>query len=195
MFYAKSLRAIGQSLEMLRIDTFEIEKEGYSYVVRSKSLSPTSQWIFRNSIVERMWDSPGAGQNSIGTDWLRYDCTDISWLDTQGRKSRRSASFGQMREASGLSQLLRNVGEHLDRIEASDFKISWTPDSVSVEYHIPAENRERKGFTAEKLHELGLHSRFRRSHRNTFPAEKRVRRLGCAFQKFPGPRDCQRKED
>src|SRR5437899_864380 len=168
MLQSKSLRAIGQSLEILGVEAFELEKEDYSYVVRSKSLSPTSQWIFRNSVVERVWDSPGAAQNStqVGNDWLRYDSTDISWLDAQGRKSRRSASFAQVRGVSRLSQLLRTLGEHLDRIEASGFKISWAPNSVSVEYQTSDGNHDRKSFTAEKVHELGLHMRFRRSSRS-----------------------------
>ena len=54
MLQSKSLKTIGQSLEILRVEAFELEKEDYSYVVRSKSLSPTSQWIFRNSVVERV---------------------------------------------------------------------------------------------------------------------------------------------
>src|SRR5205823_14282721 len=95
MLQSKSLRAIGQSLEILRDEAFELEKEDYSYVVRSKSLSPTSQWIFRNSVVERVWDYHGAAQNSTqeGNDWLRYDSTDLSWLDAQRRKCRRSDPF------------------------------------------------------------------------------------------------------
>jgi hypothetical protein len=165
MLQSKSLRAIGQSLEILRVEAFELEKEDYSYVVRSKSLSPTSQWIFRNSVVERVWDSPGTAQNStqVGNDWLRYDSTDISWLDAQGRKSRRSVSFAQVRGVSRLSQLLRTLGEHLDRIEASGFKISWAPNSVAVEYQTPDGNHDRESFTAEKLHEMDSHMRLRKS--------------------------------
>ena len=164
MLQSKSLRAIGQSLEILRVEAFELEKEDYSYVVRSKSLSPTSQWIFRNSVVERVWDSPGAAHNStqVGNDWLRYDSTDISWLDAQGRKSRRSASFAQVRGVSRLSQLLRTLGEHLDRIEASTFNISWSPDSVSVDYQVSDGQREQKTFTVEQLHKLDSHMRFRK---------------------------------
>jgi len=164
MLQSKSLRAIGQSLEILGVEAFELEKEDYSYVVRSKSLSPTSQWIFRNSVVERVWDSPGAAHNStqVGNDWLRYDSTDISWLDAQGRKSRRSASFAQVRGVSRLSQLLRTLGEHLDRKGASTFNISWSPDFVSVDYQVSDGQREQKTFTVEQLHKLDSHMRFRK---------------------------------
>ena len=49
---------------------------------------------------------------------------DISWLDAQGRK----VGVGPLSHRWGvstLSQLLRTLGEHVDRTEASGFKISW----------------------------------------------------------------------
>jgi hypothetical protein len=69
---------------MLRIDAFsKLEKEGDSYVVRSKLLPPTSQSIFRKTLVERIWDYPDLEQKTAesGVGSLRYDPTDISWLD------------------------------------------------------------------------------------------------------------------
>ena len=48
----------------------------------------------------------------------------ISWLDAQGRK----VGVGPLSHRWGvstLSQLLRTLGEHVDRTEASGFKISW----------------------------------------------------------------------
>ncbi len=169
MRYSKSLRTIGQSLEILRVEDFELEKEDDTYVVRSKSLTPTCQWIVRNSLIDNTWDSSDPEQRSTrsvaGDGWLRYDPLDISRLDVQGRKKRRGYSAAQIRGASKLSQLLRTLGEHLDRIEVSAFNISWDPDSVAVNYEIRDGHRERRDFSIEKLHQLGLHMRFRRSSR------------------------------
>jgi hypothetical protein len=50
MPYAKSLRVIGQSLEVARVTTFELEKDGQDYLIRSDSLTQTSDWILRNAI-------------------------------------------------------------------------------------------------------------------------------------------------
>jgi hypothetical protein len=50
MPYAESLRAIGQSLEMVHVESFRLEKEGDSYVVRSESLTPNRLWILSNSL-------------------------------------------------------------------------------------------------------------------------------------------------
>jgi hypothetical protein len=153
-----SLRAIGQSLEMLRVDAFELEKEGNSYVVRSKALPPTSQSIFRKSLVERIWDYPDLEQKSAesGAGTLRYDPTDISWLDAQGQKQWRSRSSAQMLGGSELSELMRILGEQFDRMRVSAFNISWAPDSVTVNYQIPGRHPERKDFSIEQLRELGL---------------------------------------
>jgi hypothetical protein len=165
----KSLRAIGQSLESFHVEVFELEKEGSNYVVRSESLPPTSHLIFRNSIFEKILDSSvpdqKGNQSKAGVGWLKYDPVIISRLDTQGRRKRRRHSFAQMRGANRLSQLLRTVGEYLDRREVSAFNVFWAPDSVSVDYQISGGDRERKSFSIEKLRELGLRGRFRRSKR------------------------------
>src|SRR6058998_3406703 len=127
MRYSKSLRTIGQSLETLRVEDFELEKEDDIYVVRSKSLTPTFQWIVRNSLIDHTWDSVPEQRSTrsvAGDGWSRYDLMNISRLDVQGRKKRRGHSAAQIRGASKLSQLLRTLGEHLDRIEVSAFNIS-----------------------------------------------------------------------
>ena len=43
MPYAKSLRAIGQSLEMLRVEAFRLEREDDSYLVQNQSLKRTRE--------------------------------------------------------------------------------------------------------------------------------------------------------
>jgi hypothetical protein len=170
MLHSKSLRAIGQSLEMLRVQAFRLEKEGDSYIVRSESLTPTRQWILRNNLAENVGDSPEPDQKrpqlAGGDGWLCYEPLDVARLDAQGQKKRQNHGAAQMRGADRLAQLLRTLGEHLDTKEANAFKISWAPDSISVDYQMPDGVRECKDFTVEKLHQLALHSRFRRSSRS-----------------------------
>jgi len=178
MPYAKSLRAIGQSLEKLRVQAFRLEREGDSYLVRSQSLRGTRQWILKNSLAETVADAgtdPESIQLTGGDGWLCYGPLDIARLDAQGQRKRHNLGFAQMR-GDKLSQLLRTLGEHLDRKEATAFQISWTPDSVSVEYRMPDGLDERKDFTIERLHKLALHSRFRRSNRNALFGSRKSRR-------------------
>jgi hypothetical protein len=151
MPHAKSLRAIGQYLETLPIQAFEIEKTGNDYVVRTASLSPTAQWIFKESPNE-VSDSPTRTKKPSSNDRsMRYETLDIVRLDAQGRKKRRKHTFSQTRGAKTLSQLLRTVGEHLDRIEVSAFTVSWSTDSVSVDYQRAEGGREREDFTLKQV--------------------------------------------
>jgi hypothetical protein len=166
MPYSKSLRAIGQSLETVHVEAFGLEKEGDSYVVRSQSLTPSRLWILSNSLVEDVRDSPGPDPKSThltgGEGWVCYGPFDISLLDAQGRKKRRNESFVQVRGGSKLSHLLRALGDYLDQKQASTFNISWSPDSLSVDYQVSGGQRGQKKFTVEKLQELHSHMRFRK---------------------------------
>jgi hypothetical protein len=160
------LRAIGQSLEILRIRAFELKKEGNNFVVLSAALTPASQQIVRNKLMEKVLDASDSDQTVAGSHsgdgWLRYDPVDISWLDARGRTKRRSRSTPQVWRAVKLSQLLRTVGQHLDRLEVSAYNISVTPDSVTVEYKTTGGECKRESFGIEKLRQQGLHMKFRR---------------------------------
>src|SRR5438034_11726502 len=64
--YAQSLRVIGQALEALSIDTFELEKRVEEYIVRverSESAGKLS-WAerFLKSMAEKIWCSGDSGK-------------------------------------------------------------------------------------------------------------------------------------
>jgi hypothetical protein len=165
MPYAESLRAIGQSLEMVRIERFRLEKEGDSFVVRSESLTPNRLWILSNSISEDIRDSPPPKpkitQLPVREGWFCYSPPDIARLEAQERRKRENHTAKEMPRKT-LGQLLRTLGEHLDTKEATTFRILWAPDSMSVEYQMANGESERKDFTVERLYKLALYSRFRR---------------------------------
>jgi hypothetical protein len=165
MPYAESLRAIGQSLEMVHVESFKLEKEGDSYVVRSESLTPTRLWILSNSLGEDVRDSPPPDpkttQLTTGEGSFCYRPPDIARLDAQERRKRQNQGITQMPQKT-LAQLLCTLGDYLDTKEATTFHISCAPDSMSVDYQMPAGISERKDFTVERLYKLALYSRFRR---------------------------------
>ncbi|HEY7219135.1 MAG TPA: hypothetical protein VH985_12185 [Candidatus Binatia bacterium] len=165
--HSKDLRAIGQSLELTRIEVFELENHGESYVVRSRSITPTSRWIINNSVIATGWDASRNSPLNGGEGWLQYEPQVISRLDAQGQKQRRAQLPAQAKPASKPSLQLRALGEHLDRVEASAFSISWDhPHSVTVKYQTSDGQDEQRTFSFAKLQELGFHMRFRRSTRN-----------------------------
>src|SRR3989442_9998298 len=132
MAHAKSLRVIGQALEVAKVATFELENDGQSYDVRSDSLTQTGEWILRNALTALRSDRQANVNRS-----LRFSPTDISRLDIEAQRRRQPHSLSHMQGASKLSQLLRTLGDHLDRTEVSAFRISWTPLSVFVGYQGP----------------------------------------------------------
>ena len=163
--HAKFLRLIGQSLETAGIEAFEIDSDGERYVVSSESVTANGAWILRNCVGNssalRKTDEDRGGKIS-----LRVDSTDLARLDSQGQR-KRGESGSRAQTVLKLSQLLRTLGDHLDRAEVTAFHIAWLPYSVTVEYEELRGHTDSRTFTAEKLQQLGLHSRFRRgNHRN-----------------------------
>jgi hypothetical protein len=164
MSHAKSLRVIGQSLENAKLPAFELDTDGIDYVVRSDSLTRTAEWILRQAIGEMELTE----QSSLTVNRpLRFTQVVISRLDSDARKQRRNHASPQTQGSNKLSQLLRSLGDHIERTEIGAFHVSWTPHSVSINYKKPDGKTDSRTFTPEKLQQLGLHIRFRRSSRSS----------------------------
>ena len=162
MAHAKSLRVIGQSLEVAKLPAFELEMDGPNYVVTSDSLTKTGEWILRHALSANDISEQSTRQSTVSR-WVRFSLADIARLDDQAQKQRRTNSSPHTQAYSRLSQLLRALGDHLDRTQVSAFHISWTSDSVSVDFQSLDGQSDSRTFTTEKLQQLGSHSRFRRS--------------------------------
>jgi hypothetical protein len=155
--HAVSLRAIGQSLEKLRLHTFQLQKKGEFYRIRSESLTATRQWILRNFLAEIISEVTISNQKSTqlngGDGWLCYGPLDIARLNALEEKQRAN-SVGQVRNAGKLAQHLCALGEHLDSKQATNYEISWAPESVSLVYQTPKGLSERKVFNVGTLLQL-----------------------------------------
>jgi len=162
MVHAKSLRVIGQSLQAAGVTTFELEKHGQYYAAWSDSLTDASEWISRNGLTPQVLEA-GARATKAHCS-LCFSLLDISRLEAKARKNRRDRFSSNTQGSSSLSQLLRTVGDQLDRMEASAFHIFWTPDSVSIVI-LPVGDLiiERKTMAAEELRQLCLRRRLRRT--------------------------------
>jgi hypothetical protein len=169
MPHAKSLRAIGQSLEALGVIAFVMERNGRNYIVRSDSLPDVAQLSKKKDLSEKIWETPGQARTRArlvsedGT--LHYDQAYISWLDAQGKKKRRRRLSAQASGTMKVSQLLRTVGKHLDRVEPHQFTITWTKGAVFVDYEQNDGQRVREVLSSSKVRELTVRSRARRARR------------------------------
>jgi hypothetical protein len=165
MAHAKALRVIGQSLEMAKLRVFELETDGANYVLTSDSLTAASAWILRHALTLQK-DMSEEIQSGTGHA-VRFTPTDIAQFEDQAQKQRRTSTTDNQIHGR-LSQLLRTLGDHFDRTEVRAFQVSWTYDLVSVNFHLPDGDKESRTFTADKLGQLGWHSRIRRLGRKRF---------------------------
>jgi hypothetical protein len=151
ILHAKFLSAIGQYLEILRLRTFELEKQGDFYIVRSELLTESHERILRDNLAEQ-------GENThltVGDGWLSYGPLGIVAPERGELEKRDNHGFQQ---TDKLAQLLSTVGGDLDNEKATAFKISWAPDSVSVDYETATGVRECREFTVKKLQQLAFYS-------------------------------------
>jgi hypothetical protein len=151
VLHTKFLSAIGQYLEILRLRAFELEKQGDFYIVRSELLTEAHERTLRNHLPEQ-------GENThltVGDGWLCYGPLGTARLNEPELEKRENHGFEQ---TDKLAQLLRTVGDYLDSKKATAFKISWAPDSVSLDYETPPGVPERREFTIKKLQQLAFYS-------------------------------------
>ena len=164
MAHAQSLRVIGQSLEVAKLPAFELETDGLNYVVKSDFLSKTGEWILRHALSPTDISDQKDPQSAVSRS-VRFTPADISRLDDQAQRQSRINSSPHTQTSRRLSQLLRALGDHLDHTQVNTFHISWTSNSASVDFQLADGQSDSRTFTAEKLEQLGSHSRFRRSSR------------------------------
>lgn len=169
MPHAKSLRAIGQSLEALGVVAFVMQKDGRNYVIQADSFPDLATLADKKNLSQKIWDLPSlANQTSEllkENGSLSFLPPYISWLDAQGRRKRRKRQSAQASGTVKLSQLLRTVGRHLDRLEPHAFTISWSATGAKIHYELADGQQISETLSLEKIRELTLRMRFQRSRR------------------------------
>jgi hypothetical protein len=143
--YAQPLRAIGQALEVLKMESFELEPDGDDFVVRGKvtasdtGLGPQtseSRNLRFNRETER--SSHVSEVEAVRTPAivnqldLCYTLKDVDRLEQQGQ-ARRGEPPG-ITKAPGLSHMLRAIGAYLDEKPARLVRIAKDGESVTIIY-------------------------------------------------------------
>ena len=162
MAHSKSLRVIGQSVELDKIPAFGLEADGPNYIVTSDSLTQTGEWVLRHALSRNDFSEQTTRKSTV-TRSVQFSPADISRLDNQAQQQRRRSS-SQPWASGKLSQLLRTLGDHLDQSNVCAFHISWVSASVSVYFQFLDGECDSRTFTVEKLQQLGSSSRFLRSN-------------------------------
>ena len=154
MSFAKSLRVIGQSLEIAKVTVFQLESDGRNHVVQSDSMSRTAEWILRYAVREGDSSTLARRQPTVEPKPVEFSNADIARLDAREAKRRREISASQTEPSMKLSHLLRILGEHLDKSSARKLHIFWLPDAVVIDYRRADGLTDRQRFTPEKLRQF-----------------------------------------
>jgi hypothetical protein len=171
--YAQPLRAIGQALETLNIQSFEMEPVGDHFFVRG-NIPATSSATYDN-LRRTIWgkissENPGKGTVGNATDLnvdapveLLYELKDIERLEEQGR-SRRINPHGTA-DPTRLSQVLRCIGAYLNQKRARLLKLSRDAESVLVEYKTSLGTNMKEVLSLSELYDLWVRMYVQRAER------------------------------
>jgi hypothetical protein len=176
--YAQSLRAIGQALEVLNVQGFEMELAGEDFVVRGNMPAAHSKLLNGQCGAEQLriiWGSIPRGAGALGNSCapngtadvsrveLCYTIGDVERLDEQGRSRRgQSQTVG---DAWSLSQILRSIGAYLNQKCARLLKITREADSIFVEYETSVGSKMRETLAMRDLYDLWVRMYLQRAER------------------------------
>jgi|SRR5919109_661333 hypothetical protein len=171
--YGQALRVIGQALEILKIDTFEMENEGDDYFVRGNLLESSRRPMdggVAAGTIEYVWGiEPGLTSQinrvKLTAPGIRvhlcYMRKDVDRLE-QGGRTKRSATPG-ITQVDGLSELLRTIGAYLDQKSARLLKITRDGDSLSIQYETASGQRSEEILSASSLYDFWIEMCMRRA--------------------------------
>ena len=157
--YAQSLRVVGQDLDALGVDSFELAKCGDDYIVwpvRAEFRRKLSaEKGFLSKITQKILGHDDSDEEI--PDRLSFAPAQTVWSDIQRRLKRQSDSPSDRRDRSFL---LRVLGDYLDRKNAGQFTISCFNNSITIGY-----DDKQESLTSENLYDFGIRMYLRRSSR------------------------------
>lgn len=169
--YDHTLRAIGQALESLEIEDFDLDIRDSVYTVRGQGKTPKStREIIRKrglrTTLKDAWNRFEA--RSLGVEMparlsspflvleLHFGPEEINRLEHQGKAARRSDTK-EATNLNKLSQLLRAVGAYVNRKSVRLLKVSKRKEWVAIEYDSADGRKDVENFRSTDLYDYWVH--------------------------------------
>ncbi|MGH7847256.1 MAG: hypothetical protein ACREQW_19080 [Candidatus Binatia bacterium] len=113
--YARTLRVVGQVLESLNAEAYDVIRHGNHYLIRCQTKQSKARGL---SSILRMWkrqnlSHTAPGQRPLMNTELLYTLEDIQRLDEQGKEKR--CDLHGSPDPFCLSSILRATGDFLNR--------------------------------------------------------------------------------
>jgi len=185
--YRRSLRAIGQGLEALYVEEFDLEAGNYHYVVhghckkvkpevsppKSNLLMDAFHFLRRNSKTHSSTRTPVKRiLSSFEFTGLRITGRDIVRFERQG-KAQSSNGPGTLNPQS-ISQTLRLAGSYLDHKQSRLLRLSWRSQTLTLWRRDGFGIESREIFTPANLYDLWVHQYKQRKAVDGDPILKRA---------------------
>ena len=176
--YAQILRAIGQALETLKLQSFEVEPVEEGFSVRGNIAlggDAIGDGEVNRSQLRAIWgelpdlkraaDEPARIEGSITTTTveLRYTIRDIERLDYEGQLRRLDPN--RVADAGSLSQILRCIGAYLNQKRARLLKLAREGEAVLLEYETSLGSQMKESFALSDLYDLWVRMYMQRAGR------------------------------
>jgi hypothetical protein len=176
--YAQSLRSIGQALESLRVEDFDLEVDGEAFLVRCSVPWPKeaiTEQPDQASLLRHIWgvlprDSTLVLNMSITSRFkatdidLCYTLKDVDRLDEEGKAKRSDHPVET--HAPTVSQFLRTIGTYVSQKPARLLKISRRNDSIAIQYESPSGEKNDESLSEGDLYDLWMWMSMKRGGRS-----------------------------
>lgn len=179
--YARHLRLIGQDLQNIQLESFNLECAGDSYLVWVKSEESHDHGLpllrVGKNRLQKLWRHNKLSSRTIAREEsdalaqtpsakrLRYSVEDLERIEREQRARRRRQSDAA--DGHTLSQLLRTVGDLVGRRSERLLGIAWQELSISIVVETPQGRKEIDVFRPDNLYDLWVRMYLRRDHRAT----------------------------
>jgi hypothetical protein len=156
--YEITLRAVGQALEALGVESFELVLDGDNFVVYGGSQSTLMK---RKPSMARRFRLLGGNRSKIVKQrrfyisGMRLRRSDVKRLDDQGKKFRISAE--RCPDTDRLSHALRMIGAHIDKTGIALLGIQRDKGLFTVWHKTRNGDRLNEIFTQANLYDLWVH--------------------------------------
>ena len=156
----QELRAVGQGLESLDVEDFDLTADGEGYfVLATRRVSSQRSKAAVRKVIRIAWQKL-SGQNrridaAPGVLRVVFTPEGILRLERMGRQ-RRGPQSGGLPDLTRLAQILRIVGERLDELSGRLVKLTKRGEKIIIEYSSAANRRRTEEWKLFELYDLWL---------------------------------------
>lgn len=166
---SQTLRATGQLLEALNIESFTLRVDDNDFLIRERVPRRDREIKVRESLASawKIIQARDAGFmksfHSTGVLQFRIKQEDIARLEREGQTRRQNSSKAP--ETGAPSQILRAIGGYVDQKDGRLLEVSKYDQNVYFEYELSSRETFMEQFTVSSLYDYWVKMYLKRSGR------------------------------